>query len=289
MRLRMKLWIAACCFGALTACPLDDRELRQLELGQIGGVSGASTGGDGGQSDGGDAGSESGGSSARGGSSMQGGSGGTRGGGSGSSGESGNAGTSASGGSSGEDGGPPTRCPDLDFNGVLDCEETLVPNGNFESMALPWIAETEVVADWEDSDAHDVMDSGSLGVENQKNVDMAGPTMLGVRWCVSVNGSSVYRFAVEAMVPEEAENAQAGIQLIFHDGPLCTGNQPDLPKTSLSFITSGQGWRVAEITQLMAAEVKSVVVKLVSMKPFRDPPSRVFFDNILVKEEPPAE
>lgn len=276
MRLGLKLCIAAGCFGTLTACPVDERELEGLSIG-VSGSSGQAGAGNGGENDGGDGNS---GSSGQGGSS-QGGTGGT-------GTQGGDAGMSAQGGSAGSaglaaaGGGPPTRCPDLDVNGVLDCDETIAINPDFDSDVLPWIGETNIVVDWQDRDAHGITSSGALSVENQTDVDQSGSSLLAARQCVSVLGDTVYNFAVEVLVPAESVNAQGGMILFFYDGAACTGNLADTPLTS-NFVNASE-WTVAQKTYLTPASAESVMVRLVSQKMFRDPPTKVFYDNVLVRK-----
>jgi hypothetical protein len=278
MRLALKLWIAGGSFLALTACPVDERELEPLSIG-VSGASSQGGSGFGGEGEGGEDGA-TGGSSGQGGSSTRGGTGGTaeQGGSGGSSAQGG----SSSGGSSAGGGGPRTRCPDLDVNGVLDCDETLVENPTFDSDVLPWIGETSIAVDWRDTDAHGVTESGSISVENRTDVDQSGSSLLAARQCVPVLGNTVYNFAVEVSVPADSMNAQGGMILFFYDGPVCTGDLADTPLVS-NFVNSSE-WTVAQKTYLTPVSAKSVMVRLVSQKMFRDPPTRVFYDNVLVRK-----
>jgi hypothetical protein len=279
MRLVLKLFIAGGCFGALTACPIDERELEGLTIG-VSGASGQSGSGFGGEGDGGEVGA-TGGSSGQGGSSTQGGAGGARSQG-GAGGVSAQGGSAGSGGSSAEGGGPPTRCPDLDVNGVLDCDETLAINPTFDSDVLPWIGETGIVLDLHETDAHGVTGSGALSVENQTDVDQSGSSLLAARQCISVLGNTIYDFAVEVAVPAESVNAQGGMIMFFYDGPACTGNLADNPV--ISTFVSASDWTVAQKTYLTPMSAESVMLRLVSQKMFRDPPTKVFYDNVLVRK-----
>jgi hypothetical protein len=276
MRLGLKLCIAAGCFGALTACPVDERELEGLNIG-VSGSSGQAGAGNGGENDGGEGNS---GSSGQGGTS-QGGTGGTgdQGGTSGTSAQGGSAG---SGGSSGDAGGPPTKCPDLDVNGVLDCDETLAVNATFDSDVLPWIGETAIVTKWHETDAHGITESGALSVENQTDQDQTGASLLAARQCIRVDGDAVYNFAVEVSVPSESENTQGGMILYFYEGAACTGNLADTPLVT-NFVSAPE-WTVAQKTYLTPASAESVMVRLVAQKMFRDPPRKVFYDNVLVRK-----
>jgi hypothetical protein len=167
-------------------------------------------------------------------------------------------------------------------NGVLDCDETLAINPDFDSDVLPWIGETGIVLDMHETDAHGVTGSGALSVENQTDVDQSGSSLLAARQCVPILGGAVYNFAVEVSVPAESTNAQGGLILFFYDGAACTGNLTDSPITS-NFVSVSE-WTVAQKTYLTPASTESVMVRLVSQKMFRDPPRKVLYDNVLVRK-----
>ena len=273
MRLASKLTIAACCSASLTACPVDERPLKpyDVSISGGGGVAGLNTAGEAGEGDGGDAASQNGGSSGQGGS--QGGIAGTPtlGGTSGASGDSGNGGNAGSAGSR-----PVGRCPDLDVNDVLDCDETLATNATFDDSVLPWVSESpNVVEDWNEADAHEKTGSGSISIKNSS----PGSSGHGVRQCIPVTGGIAYNFAAEAFVPSEVPGAQAGIHVLAHQGDACSGMMVDHQQSN--YITTGTGWRVAKFTYLLPANAKSVVVRLLSTK-LAGEPTHVFWDNVLV-------
>lgn len=285
-----------CCSSLLLAgCPVDDRALGAhagLEFvqggdggsgdalgtdeggarsasGGTGGVEEAS--GEAGQLEPG-AGGESGSGEAQG---ASGGTGGTTGGTGG-----GTGGTSAVGAGTGGSAGFMGHCPDLDGNGVSDCDETVITNAAFDTDASGWTSETNVSLEWVANDAGGVSDSGSLGVSNTLEVTQDGSLMVGAHQCQPVNGATVYDFRTQISVPDEAPDTSGGFQITLFDGPKCTGNTLDT-RSSESF-TQGSAWKVAELTYLTPTVAKSVSLRLVSIKPFVQPPVTVLFDNVLM-------
>jgi hypothetical protein len=213
---------------------------------------------------------------------------------SGNAGVSGGGGTVAQGGSAGQllsqagacgsGGRPPARCPDLDGNSVLDCDETMIKNPSFDSslQTQNWVADSDLELSWDEGDAHGYTSSGVLIVENQAEYDQDNESMLGARQCVPVTAGAIYHFAAEISVPDDAGDGRGGIQITVYDVPACVGNVVE------SFTTNtvkGSAWKVAQVTYIAPLLAKSLAMRLVAVKPFRDPPVAVSFDNILVRTE----
>jgi hypothetical protein len=184
-----------------------------------------------------------------------------------------------SGGTQGGTGGVSGRCPDLDDNGVLDCDETLIHNASFDVDTTGWSAETNVSLEWISTDAEGRTDSGSLGLSDTFEMMQDGSLMVGAHQCQPVNEASVYRFITQISVPGDAPDTRAGFQILLYDGPECTGMTLD---TQTSVLTQGSGWQLADLTYQTPTTAKSVGLRLVSVKPFGDPPVTVLFDNVLM-------
>jgi len=193
-------------------------------------------------------------------------------------GTSGSGGSCGCGGTSGGAGAPDLRCPDLDGNGVLDCDETLVKNAAFDKDTVGWSIETGSELAWENEDGWDHDDSGALGVTNQVVETIEGNSLTGARQCFPVSGAAVYTFAVQISMPDYAGETKAGMQLNLFDNDACAGELLDHPTTNW---VKGSAWNVAQITYLTPAKAKSAMLRLVAMKPFRQAPVAVLFDNVL--------
>lgn len=292
---RLRLLVIAMSSSVAVACPVDERALQPIQVvPTTGGSSGnnasgageAGASGDAGQGDGGAeaGGGGTSGSSASGGSANAGsaGKGGSSGSGGSSSPAGGNAGKAGSAGVCGTGGVPEQPCPDLDVNGVLDCEETLAQNATFDANADAWQADPSVATGWENADAHDNEDSGALALENQNEDDRDGGTILGVRQCLEATAGVFYRVAVEVSVPETAPATQGGFQLIVYDEPACAGS---IVTSVSSNLVRGSGWNATELTYPAPAETQSIALRLISAKPYREPPVEILFDNVLVRTD----
>ena len=294
MRSSPRFTLSAAYLGCLllAACAVDDRSLQGIAVwvaGSAGEVGVGATSGEAGDA-GGDSGGDAGASGSAGtGTGGTGAIGGTAGGSSGKAGSAGSAPIGGSGGKSGAGGvcgcggeGSPPRCPDIDGNHVLDCDETLAKNGSFDDDVSNWMNDSGVASSWRDIDSHDGDDSGSLALEIQTVADQDGNVMLGTRQCFSAAGGAVYYYGVEISVPESAEDYRAGFQLLIHDSPACSGQPVD--KVDSNYI-EGSSWSVAQITYLTPTSTKSIALRLIAIKPFRAEPVNVRFDNVLVRTD----
>jgi hypothetical protein len=277
----------------LAACSVDERQLDGLKVTIIP-TAGYANGGEGGSTAGsapsGSAGMASGGGGFGGG--VGGNTGGAVGGGSGGTGAtSATGGTdrfggtggapSESGGSAGA--GEPERCPDLDDNGVLDCDETILKNPAFDRDVESWSNDVDMDLAWEDADATGQDASGALGATSEFRLDQDGSKLLGARQCVPVAPARVYEFGAQIFVPEDAGETRATVQLLVYDGPSCSGDIVD-NKMSSDLVGASPDWQPARLTYLTPTSAKSINLRLISIKLFREDPVTVLFDNVLVHQ-----
>jgi len=277
-------WSAAALIGAAwtNAC-LDERGLKATSVVYLGGSAGVGPGAGGGESGAGAAGDTEGGASnggsagGSGGPFVVGGGGGATGGTSGA--QSGSAGSGAPTGGLG--GHEDARCPDLDANTVLDCDETILKNAGYQGddLTKSWSSDTNVELTWNSKDGQDHDESGALAVTNQSVGTMDGNTMAGGYQCVAVSGGTVYRFAVQISVPDYAGDTKGGMQLLFFDNQACGGELLDHPTTNF---VKGEAWKLADLLYLTPPTARSAQIRLVVTKPFRQTPLPVLFDNVLV-------
>jgi hypothetical protein len=184
----------------------------------------------------------------------------------------------------GSGGCAPGRCPDLDGNTVLDCDETMIKNPSFDGsmQTQNWVADSDLELRWHADDAHGYATSGSLIVENQAEYDQDNESMLGARQCVPVTAGAIYHFASEISVPDDAGEGRGGIQITVYDVPACVG---DIVEAFTTNTVKGSAWKVTQVTYIAPPLAKSLAMRLVAVKPFRDPPLAVSFDNVLVRTE----
>lgn len=254
-------------------CQLDQRELTGLSIVYVSGSSNEAGAGAGGEAGAGA------GDAGEGGDSEGGGAGAGAGGEAGSDGSLGGAGGTCD-DEGGCGGSVDDRCPDLDGNDVLDCDETLAQNASFDESTASWTSESSLELTWAKDDAHDTEESGSLAAENQLVTQQEGSALLGARQCLSLSGKTTYLVAAEISVSEDAPEAQGGIQLLVNDAPDCAGAV--LEVVTSNFVR-GPEWSVSALSYASNERAKSAAVRLVALKPYRDSPGEVHFDNVLVR------
>jgi len=179
----------------------------------------------------------------------------------------------------GENGG---GCPDLDRDCVSDCEETLVENASFNRDTTGWFPDDNLNVGWSTNDTIGHPSSGVLGAENLFTADQEGSLMLGASQCVSIIGGLNYVFLAQVSVPSDAGDTDAGFQLLFYDTAQCTGERIDV---TVSTLVNKSVWQVVSLAYRAPLAAKSVAMRLVVRKPYRQAPAAVLFDNVLVRPE----
>lgn len=172
-------------------------------------------------------------------------------------------------------------CPDLDENGVGDCEETLVGNAGFDSDTDEWTVEPDVSALWDVTDGFRYDESGSLAVSNQTFVDGAsGMGMAGASQCITADPQQSYLFLTQVFLDGGQESGWGGIIIWFFDEPGCTGN---LKASNAQLVSATGEWFVTYLRMPIPSDTVSMQVRLVAQKPLDQPSFQANFDNVLVR------
>jgi hypothetical protein len=274
--------LAKCALALATVTPfafsgcLDERELKPYPIvffggatGNEAGMAGEATGGSNGGSSGSSSGGKSSGGTASTGGSNSGGSGGSNG---------GSGGNEPDGGA----GEPSLPCPDLNADGLPDCEQTLVSNGKFDVDSAGWMPQAGVERTWDAADAEERPDSGSLLLVNTAQGASADPLMVGASQCIAVTGSTTSRFTVAAQVYIESGqevSGSAGVNVIFWSLPGCEGS--NLKQKNGVRAETGD-WYLAFAEESSTFETHSISVRLVVVKPANAPRFEARIDNVLV-------
>ena len=287
----------------LVGCPVDDRFLLPEEVGAgasdgeggaaANGASGGSgagpaDAGEGGRaapSDGGEAGESAstggtGGTGGAGGSTAQtGGSSGVGGSSAGASGVGGAGKGGTSGGGTSGGSGASAPCPDIDQNGTVDCDETVVSNADFDSDADEWNAEMLSGLAWNEIDARSVSNSGSVDVTNENSGGSEVATISAASQCVVVYAGTTYMFASEVFVPPgQPAGGFGALNMVFYDQPDCVGQILDsgfAPSTSNNF------WQTVTLVKKGPPGAISAAIRLGAVKALNMPPYVARFDNVL--------
>jgi hypothetical protein len=214
---------------------------------------------------------------------------------------SGTGGTAATGGMSGTDGAgtggtggtggaavdappdaPTGACPDLDNNGIADCQESLVMNPDLDTGPASWLPDGVSSVRWaSDRDAQNNAASGALAVTNTTVASQSGVSMGGAQQCVPVTEAG-YRVMAEAFIAAGQSPGHAVINIYFFDSADCSG-AIRAPFTSTAIGDTG-GWRRIDGGVVTPpAGVRSARIKLAVAKDFAVPPLEVLFDNVLLR------
>jgi hypothetical protein len=249
-----------------------------------GGAAGGGTGGSGGAGATGGAGSVGAGGSS--GAAATGGAGGGTGGGQGSSGGIAGTGGNAGSGGSGSAGSGGAGCPDLDGDGVTDCQQTLVKNPGFDDATTSWTAEPGSTVSWTSTDGDANSKSGAIAVTNtDTNVNDApyGTTTTGAFQCVTVDPGSCYQVDVQAYLPSSSGSGAAGFILDYYTSATCADAIPATVFISPQ-VTATDSWEtVSGKTTQIPLGVAAVAVRLVAVKAVAQASEEALFDNVLLR------
>ncbi len=199
-------------------------------------------------------------------------------------------GAPGSGGSVGAGGAAPTACPDLDGDGVLDCQQTLAVNPGFAAGIVSWQPDAGGTLAWTVTDAGGNPASGAAIVTNLDTNPadaVVGFTTSGAFQCIPVTPGSRYQVAVQVLLPAGQGGGWGGFVLDYYSAPNCAGLPSTRPFLSTQSATAGS-WQVVSgtTTQVPIGSV-SIALRLVAGKPVAAPALAVWFDNVLVKVKTP--
>ena len=189
---------------------------------------------------------------------------------------------SSSGGSAGESTAP-RACPDLDENGVEDCDETLVANADFSRGIELWKAEPNVVIHGDQQEASENSRPGSLSVSSVRALESDGLVTAGASQCVSVPGGGDYAFYAHVFIPADQSPGSVGLLAMFFDSVDCSSAATGGFMSEL--VSHSEEWVRVGGTTLAPETAGSVSLRLLTVKPFRQPKLEALFDDILVRGE----
>jgi hypothetical protein len=174
-------------------------------------------------------------------------------------------------------------CPDLDADTVLDCTQTAPMNPGFDAGIASWHAEDQIVLSWNATgDLNGNASSGALTVRNPIVFDNASWIMQGATQCVPVMGGAAYDFAAQVSIADGQGSGGAVVAFYLYPTADCSGS---FSAANLSTsVTTTAMCEVLTMSQTMAADTRSVQVRLTALKPFRQPSFEVQFDNVLFRK-----
>ena len=173
-------------------------------------------------------------------------------------------------------------CPDLDGNGTLDCQETLVMNPGFDTNITSWSAETGVKLSWDAAGDDDgKAGSGALVVQNANVINGSGFTLEGALQCVPVTAAT-YDFAAQLSIAPNQGYGAAVLSLLYYASGDCSGGAVGAAVSDQ--VTATGVCEELSMSRSVPSGVGSVKVRLTALKPFQQAPFAVEFDNVLFKK-----
>ncbi len=173
-------------------------------------------------------------------------------------------------------------CVHVDKIGKPDCGDTLVANADFNRDASDWPAADAVgKLTWSTSDSQHAKTSGSLSVKNTYKADLDGPSVAAAGQCVTVTPGATYDFSAEVFIAKGQVYGTAQLAVWFYKEAKCAG----LTEVAISVAGSDVTDRWVPVSGSLTTQdsTSSMMVRLVSQKPFREAPLEVLFDAIRVR------
>ena len=183
----------------------------------------------------------------------------------------------------------PLRCPDLDNNGKLDCDENLLVNAGFDQDLRGWVEEKNTAQAFVPRDAQGRAGSGAIAIINAISAEDPGSTLAGSGQCVEAKPQAHYQIRAQVLVEAGQSGTDsaraAGVNIRFWNAPACAGDFVGAAALPLAPETPFDVWRLVSGQATAPAGAKSMTVRLAAAKSFKQPPFRVLVDNVLVRIE----
>lgn len=181
------------------------------------------------------------------------------------------------------------RCPDLDGNGQLDCDETLLVNSTFDQDLRGWSLEFNASMAHTASDVGGRTAPGAMAITNATAADGEGGSLAGARQCLTVIPGARYRIYAEVLIPSGQDGTDplraAGLNVQFWNTADCLGDLVGAFTPPLVGSVPADSWRTTSGATNAPANARSMAVRLVAAKSFRQPAFRALLDNVLVKND----
>ena len=195
----------------------------------------------------------------------------------------------AAGGAAGEP-GTSESCPDIDGNGVGDCEETLLANANFARDVQSWTAEGGAALAWDAENATLDLPSGSalLTAPNVEGSAAAGGGTFAAKQCVKIAGEQLVTVYADVWVGGDQDSKSYGkVEVYFFDSDACVGPYLTNFVTPQPLEAMPGAWQLLKAGALSGQNTRSGLVKLALGSPAFVTPLAARFDNVLLKVQRP--
>lgn len=175
-------------------------------------------------------------------------------------------------------------CPDLNHDDVPDCEQSLAKNGFFDNNFADWTPEVNIALDWEALDADSNGDSGSMGVQNSNAANLDNLSLSGSSQCIELQGAGLYEVGASIYVDGSQQGkGSGGVNVAFYEASACAGATMIGFGGTSPMVSATDEWKAAGFQADAPMNARSMSLRLVVLKAFKDPPVQVRFDNVVVK------
>jgi len=157
---------------------------------------------------------------------------------------------------------------------------TALENATFDSSTVHWTGDPNVQVTRSSNDADGSAQSGSLDVA----LTGADPTVISksaVWQCVAVTAGANYGVSAKILVPGQT-SSEGGVDLFYYASADCSGGVTSTYSLPLSAASS---WQKVSATATTPADIQSVAVRLVIVKPYTQTSAEALFDDVVVAQQ----
>jgi len=178
-------------------------------------------------------------------------------------------------------------CPDLDSDGVSDCMQTLVQNGEFKLGIAGWSPELQTEIAWDDMNAAADLPSGSALVSS---IASSSSERHYAKQCLALSGTHLVTVYANAFVASgQAAGGYAEVDLSFFDTAACAGSEASKFSTPQPLDASTDEWLTLKAGSVSGPDTQSVLVALTIYRPLGSSSFSARFDNILLRKQTPSD
>lgn len=177
-------------------------------------------------------------------------------------------------------------CLDLDEDGIADCEETLLRNATFNTDVEAWHADDEADLLWDARNAAGDSPSGSALVTATGDTAIGAQGMVqeSASQCLEVTGKQLVTVYANALVEtSQPTSGLAQISVLFFDSAACSGAYVTSFSTPQPLDALRDEWFALKAGSVTGPGTRSVLVRLVVMRPLDAASFQARFDNVLLK------
>lgn len=172
--------------------------------------------------------------------------------------------------------------------------ETMIANAGFGADTDGWKEEPlDIVIGWDEEDATGSEASGSIAVVNAVLGRADGISASGAAQCLPATPGTIYDMAADVFVPtgqgqgyeEKTYLGRAGLSILFWPNENCARTEQSLvPSFQTNLVELPDAWSRVEGSAKAPDLAKSMSVRVLTVKDFRQYTFKALFDNILVQE-----